>query len=100
MAVASALITLGDGNWKMGEGVKAVGSKVTDIDEQTILEHYVCKCWRRLSSIGPKLTSALSRRRCERSSRYPEYGFPFQQTSRFWGNLPSKQRLLSQYLPR
>ncbi|KAI0826310.1 Cullin repeat-like-containing domain protein [Irpex lacteus] len=41
MAVASALITLGDGNWKMGEGVKAVGSKVTDIDEQTILEHYV-----------------------------------------------------------
>ncbi len=43
MAVASALITLGDGNWKMGEGVKAVGSKVTDIDEQTILEHYVCK---------------------------------------------------------
>ena len=44
MAVASALITLGDGNWKMGEGVKAVGSKVTDIDEQTILEHYVCKC--------------------------------------------------------
>ncbi|KIP11817.1 hypothetical protein PHLGIDRAFT_62971 [Phlebiopsis gigantea 11061_1 CR5-6] len=39
--VASALLTLGDGNWRMGEGVQ-VGKtpKAGDIDEQTILEHY------------------------------------------------------------
>jgi exocyst complex component 7 len=42
VAVASALLTLGDGNWKMGEGVKVVGSKSAEVDEQTILEHYMC----------------------------------------------------------
>ena len=44
-AVASALMTLGDGNWRMGEGVQ-VGQKapkIADIDERTILEHYTCK---------------------------------------------------------
>ena len=40
---ASALTKLGDGNWKMGEGVQ-VGKtpKAGDADEQTILEHYTC----------------------------------------------------------
>ena len=43
MGVASALMTLGDGNWRMGEGVQ-VGKtpKAGDIDDQTILEHYTC----------------------------------------------------------
>lgn len=42
--VAAALTTLGDGNWKMGEGVQ-VGKapKTIDVDEQTILEHYICE---------------------------------------------------------
>ncbi|KAI0341310.1 hypothetical protein BDW22DRAFT_289045 [Trametopsis cervina] len=40
-AVASALITLGDGNWKMGEGVKVGNAKGGETDEQIILEHYV-----------------------------------------------------------
>jgi exocyst complex component 7 len=42
-AAGSALMTLGDGNWKMGEGVQ-VGktSKSEDTDETVILEHFVC----------------------------------------------------------
>ena len=46
LAVSTALLTLGDGNWKMGEGVQ-VGQKapkVVDIDDQTIVEHYMCEC--------------------------------------------------------
>lgn len=43
MAVGSALLTLGDGNWKMGEGVKVGNKPNTDLNEQTILEHYTCK---------------------------------------------------------
>lgn len=41
-AAGSALMTLGDGNWKMGEGVQ-VGktSKSEDSDETVILEHFV-----------------------------------------------------------
>lgn len=42
-AVAGALMTLGDGNWKMGEGTQ-VGktNKSADVDERTVLEHYIC----------------------------------------------------------
>jgi exocyst complex protein 7 len=42
-AAAAALLQLGDGNWKMGEGV-TVGknSKLGDGDEQLILEHFIC----------------------------------------------------------
>lgn len=43
-AVAAALLTLGDGNWKMGEGVQVgKGPKTSEADEQTIIEHYMCK---------------------------------------------------------
>ncbi|EMD34621.1 hypothetical protein CERSUDRAFT_86027 [Gelatoporia subvermispora B] len=40
--VAGALMTLGDGNWKMGEGTQ-VGktNKSADVDERTVLEHYI-----------------------------------------------------------
>lgn len=52
-AVGAALMTLGDGNWRMGEGVQ-VGKapKTVDLDEQTVLEHYTCM-WHR---IYPHLT--------------------------------------------
>ncbi|KAF7321126.1 hypothetical protein HMN09_00200600 [Mycena chlorophos] len=41
-AAAAALLQLGDGNWKMGEGVSvAKGPKLGDGDEQVILEHFV-----------------------------------------------------------
>ena len=43
-AAASALLTLGDGNWKMGEGVQVgKGPKSTDLDERTIMEHFLCR---------------------------------------------------------
>ena len=44
-AVLTSLATLGDGNWKMGEGV-GKGGKVggpLDGNERVLLEHYVCK---------------------------------------------------------
>ena len=55
-AVASALMTLGDGNWRMGEGVQLgqKAPKIADIDERTILEHYTCKpplCFAMLTSL-------------------------------------------------
>ncbi|CAK5272856.1 unnamed protein product [Mycena citricolor] len=41
-AASSALLQLGDGNWKMGEGVQVgKGNKLGDGDEQVILEHFV-----------------------------------------------------------
>lgn len=42
-AVGSALLTLGDGNWKMGEGVQ-VGkpAKVGESDGAVVLEHFIC----------------------------------------------------------
>ena len=47
-AVGSALLSLGDGNWKMGEGVQvgkasklALGGEGGGDVEQTILEHYI-----------------------------------------------------------
>ncbi|KAG6864265.1 hypothetical protein C0991_010983 [Blastosporella zonata] len=42
-AVGSALLTLGDGNWKMGEGVQVgKAAKAGESDEAVILEHYIC----------------------------------------------------------
>lgn len=45
-AAGAALLDLGDGNWKMGEGApltaKAKGPKLGAGDEQVILSHYVC----------------------------------------------------------
>ncbi|GLB39391.1 putative exo70 exocyst complex subunit [Lyophyllum shimeji] len=41
-AVGSALLTLGDGNWKMGEGVQVgKAGKVGESDESVVLEHYI-----------------------------------------------------------
>ncbi|PIL26854.1 hypothetical protein GSI_11034 [Ganoderma sinense ZZ0214-1] len=41
-AAASALLTLGDGNWKMGEGTQVGKTKAPEVDEQTVLEHFAC----------------------------------------------------------
>ncbi|KAJ7717365.1 Cullin repeat-like-containing domain protein [Mycena maculata] len=40
-AASAALLQLGDGNWKMGEGVQVTRLKLGDGDEQVILEHFV-----------------------------------------------------------
>ncbi|KAL5511625.1 EXO70 [Sanghuangporus vaninii] len=42
-AVGSSLLTLGDGNWKMGEGVvqTSKGPKLGEGDESIIIEHYL-----------------------------------------------------------
>ena len=41
-AAASALLALGDGNWRMGEGTQVGKTKPTEVDEKTVLEHFTC----------------------------------------------------------
>ena len=44
-AVGAALVSLGDGNWKMGEGVQvSKGPKLGEGNEAVVLEHYLCPC--------------------------------------------------------
>ncbi|TDL22018.1 hypothetical protein BD410DRAFT_771026 [Rickenella mellea] len=64
-AVASALLTLGDGNWKMGEGMQvSKGPKLGEGDEQIILEHYLCNVLSTLTTIS-------------RSQKRPTFGAVF-----------------------
>lgn len=43
-AAGSALLMLGDGNWKMGEGAAvSKGPKLGEGSESVIVEHYLCK---------------------------------------------------------
>lgn len=43
-AAGSALLLLGDGNWKMGEGAAvSKGPKLGEGSESVIVEHYLCK---------------------------------------------------------
>ncbi|KAI0731802.1 Cullin repeat-like-containing domain protein [Fomitopsis betulina] len=39
-AACAMLLSLGDGNWKMGEGARVAKSARQDVDEKTILEHF------------------------------------------------------------
>lgn len=41
-AVGTALVTLGDGMWKMGEGAGKVLGKSDQDDERLVIEHFVC----------------------------------------------------------
>lgn len=44
--VGSSLVALGDGNWKMGEGMRAAankGPKLGEGSEHILIEHYICK---------------------------------------------------------
>lgn len=57
-AVGTALIALGDGNWKMGEGVMAgmkggaagQQTKLGEGDEGVVIEHYTCASYPFLST--------------------------------------------------
>jgi exocyst complex protein 7 len=42
-AVGTALVTLGDGMWKMGEGAGKVLGKSDQDDERVVIEHFICK---------------------------------------------------------
>ncbi|CAL1708427.1 unnamed protein product [Somion occarium] len=68
-AVASALLTLGDGNWKMGEGVQVgKGTKPTEVNERTILEHYL------FDVINTVISSLLT---LSRTNKRPSFGSIF-----------------------
>ena len=43
-AVGSALLKLGDGNWKMGEGITVPKTaRLGEGDEDLILENFICQ---------------------------------------------------------
>ncbi|KAL0957917.1 hypothetical protein HGRIS_000098 [Hohenbuehelia grisea] len=68
-AAGAALLLLGDGNWKMGEGVQVgKGSKLGEGDEQLILEHFI------FDLISTTVTSLTT---ISRSSRRPSIGSIF-----------------------
>lgn len=68
-AVGAALLTLGDGNWKMGEGVQVGRSnKAEVVDERTVLEHYLHDV------INITLTSLLT---LSRTNKRPSFGSIF-----------------------
>ncbi|EDR01299.1 exocyst complex component, exo70 subunit [Laccaria bicolor S238N-H82] len=65
-AVSSALLALGDGNWKMGEGIQV--GQAREGDESAILEHF----------IGDVIiTSLTSLTAISRTSRRPAFGSIF-----------------------
>lgn len=69
VAVGAALLVLGDGNWKMGEGLQlSKGPKLMEGQENVILEHYVCKSdpvrllyMRNLKPFAPRLSGGKNR---------------------------------------
>ncbi|KAI5121110.1 hypothetical protein M0805_002783 [Coniferiporia weirii] len=68
-AAGTALLTLGDGNWKMGEGAQiSKGAKLGEGDESTLIEHYF---------YDVVLTTLSTLTALSRSSRRPAYGAIF-----------------------
>lgn len=55
-AVGSALVALGDGMWKMGEGAGKVFGKSDQDDERIVIEHFICS-WRSLHPVHTANTS-------------------------------------------
>ena len=66
-AVGSALATLGDGNWRMGDGMRMAANKgpksTEQLTERILLEHYICASLPSVSlpCRGAALTAALTR---------------------------------------
>ncbi len=55
-AVEAALHALGDGNWKMGEGIQ-VGKGSKEDDDGSIMEHFLrAFCIRQIPSIDTELS--------------------------------------------
>ena len=87
-AVGAALLKLGDGNWKMGEGVRVgMSAKTEENDETVVLEHFVRmsqqpeNCLRQLISIS---------RGCPcNCCREPQHSFTYLETSGLCRDLPS-----------
>ena len=65
-AVGSALATLGDGNWRMGDGMRMAANKgpksTEQLTERILLEHYICASLPSVSlpCRGAALTAAQS----------------------------------------
>lgn len=84
------LLSLGDGNWKMGEGARIAKGSRQDVDEKTILEHFTCAC--------PRFFYFLLRRELTRNpSRSRQYDTQhladargFKPASSIWVHLPAE----------
>lgn len=92
VAAANALLTLGDGNWKMGEGVPLANKqKLREGDEAIIMEHYTCTP----PLISLTFSKTSSSRRSNNSHQHHQHSLPNVQTRpsiRF--NIPNQQHLL------
>ena len=93
-AAASALLTLGDGNWRMGEGTQVGKTKPIEVDEKTVLEHFTCTCLASLSFFLDPLTRTTRRRCRERRDPVPPRALADEQAPRLWRDLPPEQHLL------
>ena len=58
-AVGAVLLSLGDGNWRMGDGMPITKSNLGPGDEQIIIEHFMCTSFL-LGSRFPSLTFSQS----------------------------------------
>ncbi|TFK18960.1 exocyst complex component, exo70 subunit [Coprinopsis marcescibilis] len=68
-AVSAALTALGDGNWKMGEGIQVgVNNRIGDGDEDAILKHFI------YDVVATAITSLTT---ISRTARRPAYGSIF-----------------------
>lgn len=73
----------------MGEGVKVGNSKNIELDEQTILEHYICMFSTQSSFILLFSDLSFIVSRCyQHRSRQPHQLVKAEQTARIWRNLP------------
>lgn len=91
-AVGAVLLSLGDGNWRMGDGMPIAKSNLGPGDEQIIIEHFMCTSPRCLSASIPFSANVSFRRCCEHCLRLPNQHLQVTKETLLRINLPSQQR--------
>ena len=99
-AVGSTLLSLGDGNWRMGDGMPVAKSNLGSGDEAIIIAHFMCKLPSFLCLLLSFLTQMRPRRRGEHGNHQPHNPFQNAKASCLWLHLPSQQHLLPTHTHR
>src|SRR6266436_2906714 len=90
-AIGSALLSLGDGNWRMGDGMPVAKSNLGSGDEPIVIEHFMCKL---LISILIHIdNNCRYRRRSEHSNHKSNNHLQIPKTPRLRLDLPPQQHL-------
>lgn len=93
-AVESALLALGDGNWKMGEGIQ-VGKGAKDDEDGNILEHFTRMCFSLIYfQIKFMLMDPIRRYHYHRYFQ-PHHNLTFRETTGLWFSFLAQQHPLS-----